>query len=53
VCEQVIRDTHDKRFKKIKAREIYALSGKIGQSDLANQNIQFGKLEPPVFPDST
>jgi hypothetical protein len=51
MCEQVIRDAHDKRFTKIKPRETYILSAKIGQSGLANQNIWFGKLDHPVFPD--
>jgi hypothetical protein len=30
VCEEVLRDAHDKRITTIKTREAYALSAKIG-----------------------
>jgi hypothetical protein len=36
VCEQVLCDTYDKWFMKIKAGETYALYAKTGQSGLGN-----------------
>jgi hypothetical protein len=51
VCEQIISDAYDKRFRKIKARETYVMSAKTGQSSLANRNIRFGKSDHPDFLD--
>jgi hypothetical protein len=63
--EQIIRDAHDRWFTKIKLREAYVLSAKIGRSGLANRNIRFsqhnqknrniwfGKLDYLIFPDGS
>jgi hypothetical protein len=41
VCEHVLRDAYDKKIITIKVGETYALSAKIGQSNLVNWTIRF------------